>query len=58
MAYASLRRCVWQSPLGPLSLWAWGDELVRVDFPGHNDLIEAGMGSALFRGSAHSRRLR
>lgn len=48
MAYASLRRCVWQSPLGPLSLWAWGDELVRVGFPDHNDLIEAGWAQRYF----------
>jgi methylated-DNA-[protein]-cysteine S-methyltransferase len=42
MSTAPLRRCVWQSPLGPLSIWAWGENLVRLGFPGHNDLIEEG----------------
>lgn len=48
MASAPLRYCVWQSPFGPLSLWAWGDALVRVGFPGHNDLIEGGWAQRYF----------
>lgn len=48
MASAPLRSYVWQSPLGSLSLWAWGDSLVRIGFPGHNDLIEGGWAERYF----------